>query len=119
MKRPVIDNTYIVKYDTNSGSTTYQYGGTLGIFYKEFNTPILKEINYRGGKVAFLYSATSKRSLEKIEIRNQQNVIVQSVTLDKTNQSYLNAVNFRGKIIRMLTRIDLSTMAANRRLLCL
>ena len=97
VKRPVIDNTYIVKYDTNSGSATYQYGGTLGIFYKEFNTPILKEINYRGGKVAFLYSATSKRSLEKIEIRNQQNVIVQSVTLDKTNQSYLNAVNFRGK----------------------
>ncbi len=99
--RPYINQQYVEKEKSYwhigppSGHPSYEYSveGPAQIFHKEYNTPILKEINYKGGKVLFLYDTTKIRSLQKIEVY-EDNVLIKIITLDKTNHAYLNAVNF-------------------------
>lgn len=100
-KRPVIDNSYVIKtttpYNSSFAHTEFEHKGSFGITYKEFNSPVLAEINHKGGKVKFIYSSTSKRSLEQINIMDQTGALIRSVALEKTNHSYLNAVNFQDR----------------------
>lgn len=95
VQRPIIDNTYIMKENQSTGNVETAHGGTPGISWKLYNTPILKEINWKGGKVEFLYSATEIRCLEQIRIY-QNGSLAKTVRLDKTNNAYLDAVRFFG-----------------------
>ena len=100
VNRPIIDKTFItnetMRYGIGLPDIQTTGGGTYNITEKKFNTPILTEINYNGGKVLFQYASTSTRSLETIDVRDYGGATIKKVTLDKTNHKYLNAVNFKG-----------------------
>lgn len=101
VSRPIITNSFDIEettyYSSGTVGTVTRHEGAPGIIHKEFNTPILTEINYKGGKVTFNYSTSSIRSLERIDIKNYWGALVKSVVLDKTDHKYLNAVTFRDK----------------------
>lgn len=98
VKRPILNYFYIINETTRYGGTATSdiaYGGGMpGISYKKFRTPVLSEISSSAGKVKFYYSSQRSHSLVKMEITNVSDVILKTVTLNKTNDAYLNAVNF-------------------------
>ena len=94
--RPIINTSYVIKQSgINGNNITVEQEGETQIIYKKFNTPILKEITYKGGKVEFVYSSTSVRSIEKIRIY-ENNVLTKTIILEKRDNAYLDAVHFNG-----------------------
>ena len=94
--RPVLEQNYNFQHNYNTNTTTFSFEGYTGIHKRGFNTPILKEIAYTGGKVEFFYSATEIRSLEKVRI--WKGATTKDVVLEKTDHAYLDAVKFYDNI---------------------
>lgn len=98
VKRPILNYTYIINEISNYGGTAtseIDYGGGMpGVYFKPFRMPVLTEISSSAGKVKFYYASQYSHSLVKIVITSPRDVILKTITLDKTNDAYLNAVNF-------------------------
>ena len=94
VKRPMIDSRYTIT-ENSTGNVTFVTEGAPGVSCKYYNTPILQEINYKGGRVKFIYSSTNIRSLEEIQICNPYGGILRRISLEKAGHAYLNAVNFK------------------------
>lgn len=99
VERPILNYSYIIRETSHYGGTATSeiaYGGGMpGLSYKRFRTPVLTEISSSAGKAKFYYSTGKSHSLVKIEITGADDVMLKVVTLDKTDDAYLDAVNFR------------------------
>ncbi len=98
VSRPILNYFYVISETTRYGGTvtsgTSYGGGMPGISYKKFRTPVLAEISSSAGKVKFYYSGQHSHSLTGIDILGANGTLLRTVTLDKTDDAYLDAVNF-------------------------
>lgn len=98
VRRPILNYSFIIREISRYGGTTTSdlaYGGGMpGLSYKNFRTPVLTEISSSAGKVKFHYSSQPSHSLVKITITSATDVILKNVNLNKTNDAYLNSVNY-------------------------
>jgi len=67
-------------------------GKTVKLYYP----PRLNSIQYRGGKIEFVYtSATASRNLSEIKIYDNRNILYRIVKLQKPRTDWLDGIEFR------------------------
>ncbi|GHT00095.1 hypothetical protein FACS189421_11700 [Bacteroidia bacterium] len=103
--KPVIDQRLEWKRTENfQGNGTTEHNQIVtgsGKITKPFNPPRLNYIQYRGGKIEFVYANTTttsphSRNLSEIKIYDHRNILYKTVKLNKTaNGDWLNGVDFR------------------------
>ena len=100
--KPVIDQRFELKTIYNYQGSSFlmnELNTTGGKTYKNNTAPRLNYIQYRGGKIEFVYTnATTSRKLSEIKISDHTNTLFRIVKLNKPQiGDWIDGIEFRDK----------------------